>query len=355
MVWDVYRDDSSKSTTRDRRGFGVRREVNGKNNLPQNWNNFLKNSQNKTDLFKFLALEMMQIQCGKEIVSTYGETVLTNLETVATDDISPTNHEEADTRLFLHAMSCSRAGYKRISIRTVDTDVVVLAITLFDKLSLDELWIAFGCGRNFRHIPVHEIGRSLGEKKHGLTTFHALTGCDQTSFFAGQGKKKAFETWVNYEEVTPAFVELSQSPEQESVEKHLPVIEQFVVLMYDKSTKCRNVNAARRELFTKRGRTIDAIPPTHAALKQHVKRAVFQAGHVWGNSLKKIQELPCRSNWGWTKSSGSWKPFWTTLPDVSKSCQQLIKCKCNGSCKGSCKCKQRNLKCTALCRCDGQC
>ena len=40
-------------------------------------------------------------------------------------------------------------------IRTVDTDVVVIAISVIHKLDISSLWIAFGVGKNFRYIPVH--------------------------------------------------------------------------------------------------------------------------------------------------------------------------------------------------------
>jgi len=54
------------------------------------------------------------------------------------------SHEEAETRLLLHALDASKEGFKKVMVRTVDTDVVVLAITYFAQLSLNELWIAFG-------------------------------------------------------------------------------------------------------------------------------------------------------------------------------------------------------------------
>ena len=45
-------------------------------------------------------------------------------------------------------------------------------------------------------------------------------------------------------------------------------------------------------LFAKGSRTLENIPPTQGALLQHVKRAAFQAGHVWGQALQSQQELP---------------------------------------------------------------
>ena len=61
-------------------------------------------------------------------------------------------------------------------IRTVDTDVVVLAIGHFLVLRLDELCVSFGVGTHFRQIAIHEIVQNFNEK--ALMFFHAISGCD---------------------------------------------------------------------------------------------------------------------------------------------------------------------------------
>lgn len=51
IVWDCYRDNSLKSSVRKKRGSGMRRRVKGDVALPRNWPVFLRNSQNKEELF----------------------------------------------------------------------------------------------------------------------------------------------------------------------------------------------------------------------------------------------------------------------------------------------------------------
>ena len=51
--------------------------------------------------------------------------------------------------------------------------------------------------------------------------------------------------------------------------------------MYDRTSNQQSVKKARKELFTQKGRSIDALSPTQAALVQHIKRAVYQAGYCW--------------------------------------------------------------------------
>ena len=73
---------------------------------------------------------------------------------------------------------------KKIRIRTVDTDVVMLAIVFAKKLEVEELWVAFGVGKHLRYLPIHKIAGSLTTQQcEGLPVFHALTGCDTVSFF----------------------------------------------------------------------------------------------------------------------------------------------------------------------------
>ena len=53
--------------------------------------------------------------------------------------LAPCLHEEADTRMFVHAADAASGGHKNIIIRTVDTDVVVLAVYVVQQPGVDEL------------------------------------------------------------------------------------------------------------------------------------------------------------------------------------------------------------------------
>ena len=64
----------------------------------------------------------------------------------------------------------------------------------------------------------------------------------------------------------PHSTVLSDKPELSALDEIMPTLEHFVVLMHDRTTMCTQVNDARKALFTKKGRSMDAIPPTAAAL-----------------------------------------------------------------------------------------
>ena len=130
---------------------------------------------------------------GVEEVTTSGVDVLSPLP-VETEGLTACNHEEADTRIVIHVKHASARGLKKVLIRTVDTDVVVLAIAYAKYLELQELWIAFGVGNHFRYLPIHNISTSLTQQQcEALSFFHAVTGCDTVRYFAGKGKKTAFQ------------------------------------------------------------------------------------------------------------------------------------------------------------------
>lgn len=85
---------------------------------------------------------------------TNGSKVLSATPDVDIFELQPCTHEEADSRIFLHVAHLASSGLKIILLRTVDSDVVVIAIVLFFELNVSELWVAFGTGTNLQYIPI---------------------------------------------------------------------------------------------------------------------------------------------------------------------------------------------------------
>ena len=356
IVWDVYITNSLKGATRQKRGKGIRRRVSPTTMLPKNWRDFLRVDEYKTELFKFLSQQVIRlpIEEGKVIYATNGTDVLSTMADVDMENLAPCSHEEADTRLLLHVADAVQKGYKKLCVHTVDTDVVVLAIAMYNKINPDELWLAFGTGSNFRYIPIHEVVGDMDPRICAvLPVFHALTGCDTVSAFGGRGKKTAWNTWQVFPEATEAFEQLLLM-EDSIRESTMLVLERFVVLLYHRTSDQEKVNDVRKVLFTQNSRSLENIPPTEAALRQHIKRASYQA-NCWNKALTPNPELPSPADWGWRKDTSGWQPLWTTLPEASESCYELIRCGCKKGCTRKCKCVKAALKCTALCSCCGEC
>ena len=204
-----------------------------------------------------------------------------------------------------------------------------------------------------QRLLIHDLVSALGPAKTmGRLGFHAFSGCDSVLGFKGIGNRTAWQTWEVCEEASVAFSNLTQEGNVEIRASDLEVIERFVVVMYcDRSSDRMKANEARMDLFTKKQRAYELIPPTQGALKEHAKRAAFQAGHIWGQSLICEPNIPCPSKWGWLKENNQWKTFWTALEPIAKSCRELTKCGCKTKCGGRCKCFKCGIACTIRCSC----
>eukprot|EP00112_Aurelia_sp_Birch-Aquarium-sp1_P007906 Seg1863.1 transcript_id=Seg1863.1/GoldUCD/mRNA.D3Y31 product="hypothetical protein" protein_id=Seg1863.1/GoldUCD/D3Y31 len=356
VVFDVYLERSLKNSARVHRGQGSRRRVKSNLQVPTDWKSFLRHSDNKTELFSYLAQfihENLRPE-GKTVIVTKGENALC-WPPRDTSLINPCNHEEADTRIFVHVKDAQQGqGMNRAIIHTVDTDVVVLGVAAVVRLKDLQLTIAFGSRQYFRYINANKIAVLLGEEKaFALPMFHAFTGCDTVSFFAGKGKKSAMKTWEITPTVTQSFLSVEQNPSV-ITDEDMAIIEQFVVYLYHPTSESSFVNEVRLELFAKKNRAIENIPPTHASLLHHVHRAALQA-NCWKQMFAPVQSLVSPEQCGWTCNEGVWQPRWTDLPEVADALRILVKCGCKKGCKNACKCRKAGLECTALCFCSGDC
>ena len=116
--------------------------------MVHDWAKCFKDSSNKAELFQFIAEKVTRNRTDhKMVLATQGENVIFS-STIDIDRFSPCNHEEANTRMFLHLKDFSATEHRKVSLKTVDTDVVVIATSLFHKLDLEELGIEFGTGVN---------------------------------------------------------------------------------------------------------------------------------------------------------------------------------------------------------------
>jgi hypothetical protein len=102
IVWDRYIPGSLKKQTRDRRGQKedhMRERVLDQSPIPENWNTFLRDERNKTELFEFLAHRIEELDTGSKIaISTKDQQVVCNSGCdMDLSDLQPCCQEEADT------------------------------------------------------------------------------------------------------------------------------------------------------------------------------------------------------------------------------------------------------------------
>ncbi|XP_071958245.1 uncharacterized protein [Antedon mediterranea] len=264
----------------------------------------------------------------------------------STQPMSICDHEEADSKMCIHIDDALKKGSRAILVCTVDTDVIVILVGIFCNLIACYpgtcIWVAFGMGKHFQYFNINTICHNLGEdKSRGLPVFHAFTGSDTTSQFFGKAKHSAWETWNSFPAVTEAFLFMAHHPFKSLGvnSSQFQLLEEFTCHLYDKTSTLRSVTKLRQDLFSRKARTMDNIPPTQDALLQHSNRSIYQAS-IWTTSLQPQQNAPSPEDFGWTKTGSTWTPVWTILPEASKACRELLKCGCKKLpfCSGNCKC-----------------
>lgn len=130
-------------------------------------------------------------------------------------------------------------------------------------------------------------------------------------------------------------------------------LEEIVCLLFAPKINIKDIGELRWHLFRKNQAEAEKLPPTKAALNQHILRAHYQA-MVWLFADTANPNLPPPTNYGWNEEGGDYVPKVTDLPPAPSAVIELVKCGCGKSLcpTGSCSCKKNYLACTELCACD---
>ena len=198
--------------------------------MPKNWKDFLRVDQNKTEVFGVLSREAIRLPIadGKEKYATCGTEVMCSPAESDLTSLAPCSHEEADTRMLLHVADAVQKGMRTAVIRTVDTDVVVLAVTSSNNINPDDLLIALGTGSSFRYIAVHRLAATMNPRQTmcyspHLPCTHRVPHC-------------VFIRWQREQDCLGDLEIVSRGDRC--------LLERFVVLMYDRTSDIMEVNDA---------------------------------------------------------------------------------------------------------------
>ena len=124
----------------------MHRRVKPQTAISKNWGEFLRVDGNKIELFAFPSREV-DCHLHKQLIISERNDEVACRQATSIEGISPCSHEEADSLIMLHVADAARQ-YNTVLIRTVDRDVVVLAVCITAQLtsSLSTLWVAYGTG-----------------------------------------------------------------------------------------------------------------------------------------------------------------------------------------------------------------
>jgi len=325
----------------------------------------LSHTKTKSELTAYLAEKLLKKahQEQKHLVVAWGSECLATHENVVHLGSS---HEEADTKLVLHALAASCSGATTVHVCSPDTDVLVLLLRRYAELCQDTSFVT-GVGQNHRIIKLGAIYSALGDKKAAaLPSFHALSGADVTGSFSGNGKISCWKVFNNASEKTLTGLAALGTSDQPSEDSELAqeAVEQFVCSLYVltlqtpqslPNTKINEVGDLRW-LFFKQNRALsEKLPLAKAALQQAIFRAHYHA-MIWENDNTANPTIPSQVGYGWKKDDESeWQPVTSTLPPASDVVLYLVKCGCQktrcATATKRCACAKANLPCTDMCRC----
>ena len=108
----------------------------------------------KIAIFLADGFQQTEVPECKLLIATKKDKVVSSSEIPRTHRLSPCSHEETDTRGLAHLQDIVFHDHSVISMRTVDTDWIVIALAQFHSLTpeLEELYVEFGTGKNYRQV-----------------------------------------------------------------------------------------------------------------------------------------------------------------------------------------------------------
>ena len=354
FVVDRYLQTTIKSTERLRRliwGVSTLTIFGKQQKTPQQWKKFLTGDKNKTALLKFLFDTWSLTEGDIEVFTTFEDRCRKLTPGDRLDETAlECNHEEADTRLLLHAKNAS-INCENIIISSPDTDVAVIALSLCNISDVKRLYFLTGTGKNKRMLNITSINNCLGPKIcTALIGLHCFTGCDSTSAFFGKGKVRAFNLLLSKEKYKDTFSKLGDDFFIAQSDDLFIKLEEFVCDLYGDDG--RNINEARYRLFCRTSATEENLPPTKSALLQHAKRACYQAA-IHRRSLNPKIDFPSPVGYGWNLTKDlDLEVKWFSEATTSINLHSIVTCGCSTGCESArCSCKKNDLPCIELCQC----
>ena len=301
------------------------------------WRKFLLNPKNKKAFTEFVVKKWRRDThgtklTGKVLFATCESDCceITSEATKTTEELNST-HEEADTRLILHAAHAARSGYKAVVVVSKDTDVFLLCLA-FKCFIPASMYVNCGTQTRTKYVSITSVvGAVGGELCKFLTGMYAFTDCDTVSVFAWRGKITALrlvEQQKSYEEMYKQLRmgwvlsnELFQS------------LQEFTCKLYDSQPGTDNINELRFRIFCAKRGNIDStqLPPRADCLFKHASRANFQAA-IWNRSLQRCPLTPTRIGSGWREDGDNFAIDWMSGDPASTAVLELLSFSCTWSC-----------------------
>ena len=101
-------------------------------------------------------------------------------------------------------------------------------------------------------------------------------------------------------------------------------LEKFVCILYG-FRKIKTLDKLRWIFYSRKQAKGENLPPTLAALRQHIYRAHYMA-MVWRRNMVGFQHMPPPESYGWIKEQDRYEPVLTLNCPAPKAVINLMKC-----------------------------
>lgn len=308
---DSYKELSIKNAERELRGESEVFVINTPDiRIPENFQSFLNNGENKERLFHILedvwADSMTEIGDRVLYVARGPACCRIDFEGKTSVPALDTDHEEADTKIaYLINHFRNNHGIENDALCVVrsqsgDIDIPVILTASSPATSKVHVFIDSGSAKpkllDLNECKLNDLERSA------LLGIHAFSGNDYVSSFFRKGKPTSWKLVKSSQKFLEVFSCLGESDQLSN--ELFSDLEKFVCSLFGKK-KLDSVNSARKEIFwdklSKKKKIIDIsfLPPCQSSLYKHCQRANFIA-KMWRGSWLPMLNLPNPKRHGWS-------------------------------------------------------
>ena len=188
--------------------------------------------------------------------------------------------EEADDRIVVHCAWQVEKGGTRLLVITNDSDTVMRRLCFFhpmEQMGLKELWVEFGVAERRRHLPVHHLAHTLGERLCRIVMkAYVLTGDDALSKVGTKYAATVCEP-VRY------LGDFAESDEFSA--DVMTKTEEYLVRVWagaKSSPDALTFDELRFKMYTRSAsaKPLSSLPATSSVMHGHISRAFCVVGNI---------------------------------------------------------------------------
>lgn len=311
---------------------------------------FLGHIDTKAEISKYLSLHLLEHSRSssnklKRFAVTFGTTTEGNFEIPT--KLLLHNHDEVRTLTILHASTI--AQHDELVVQSTDPELLILLLQHYEVIP-HCTYFRGDHGKQKFNINIKSAVNAIGgDKVRSIVGYYTLTGTQKNGKFGTVTKYGSFKQFLKEDQQVIDGLELIQSITTDPmtiIEKISP----FICRLY--KSPLPGIEASRWCLWLKH-EELFSIPPTKAALLQHIKRAQY-AANILMNSTSSIINKFQITDYGWQSTGlNELKPIMTTEEAAPKEILENVSCKCKSGCETlKCSCRRSNdTRCSDLCEC----